>query len=291
MESLWFIFTMSADMDKGHLTTQLSCKGRVVCYCFFRTNPNNAIRVWAGKGHGLYICLQFLWDIALLVHGLEAVYKRHRSFDCWMCPSSLQMCLVESQIWKMTRANNLSISADWGAWLTFSTIAELQLSVHWPNPIESPYGQSNVIFQAFILCLQLHGEGPWRDGICTGQEKVWEQPLSKAGREIKYRTGLSVKYSRQGPGHAEGQVILHSVLWCSLCTVKHHWASLCYWLYWIIDLCFSSKGHFRVELGNRGCLLMVTHPEHWLAMLTLICIHRSHLENLLPLVILFLFCC
>lgn len=190
--------------------------------------------------------------ITVLVHRLEAVYNSHMCCGCRMCPSPLQTCLGESFIWKMTRANNLSICADWGAQLTFSTIAELQLSVHWPNPIESPYGQSNVIFQAFILCLQLHWEGPWRDCIWNGQEQVSEQPLSKGGREIMYRTGmvtgLNVKYGRQGTGHTE-------VKW--------------FYMAWSIDLCFSSKGHLGLELVNRGNLLLLTYPVYLLGMLPL----------------------
>lgn len=76
------------------------------------------------------MCAFSSFVIAVLVHRLEAVYNSHKSCGCRMCPLPLQTCLGESCIWKMIRANNLSICADWGAQLTFSTIAELQLSVH-----------------------------------------------------------------------------------------------------------------------------------------------------------------
>lgn len=133
-------------------------------------HTDDAVTVRTSRGHT--VCLWFLVCVcsrSFLVHRLETVCQNHISRNSTV-PPSRWMCPGESYIWKMTPANNLSSCADWCAQLTFffSAIAELQLSVGWPNPIEAPYGQSNVIFQAFILCLQLDREGPRRDGIWIG---------------------------------------------------------------------------------------------------------------------------
>lgn len=129
----------------------------------------------------------------------------------------------------MTRANNLSMCADCGAQLTFSTIAKLQLSVHWPNPIESPYGHSNVIFQAFILCLQLHGEGPPKRWHLNRPAASWRAAIEqrRQGANVwdrERRQGLNGKCRRQGTGHAEVKWFYMACCDASLCTAKHHWA-------------------------------------------------------------------
>lgn len=61
----------------------------------------------------------------------------------------------------------------------FSTVAELQLSVRWPNVIEAPYEQSNVISPAFILCLWWDREWPWRDGIWIGAGCLRKVPIDQ----------------------------------------------------------------------------------------------------------------
>lgn len=136
------------------------------------------------------------------------------------------MWLGESNIWKMTTSNDLSKCAGWCAQYTFffSTVAELQLSVRWPNAIEAPYGQSNVISQAFILCLLLDREEPRRDAIWIG-DGCWREAAIEQGMEghnaCDASCSLDVDRRREGQRKKTripwGQVIIIRL------SVKHHW--------------------------------------------------------------------
>lgn len=110
-------------------------------------------------------CITLLWGLAsiwdLSCTKIIGSISESYIFHLYKVSLHLWMWLGESNIWRMTTTNNLSSFADWCAQFTFffSTIPELQLSVRWPNPIGGPYGHSNVISKAFILCLLLDWEG------------------------------------------------------------------------------------------------------------------------------------
>lgn len=155
------------------------------------------------------------------------------------------MLLSESNIWKMTTTSNLSGCADWCAQFSFffSTIAELRLSVRWPNPIEAPYGRSNVISQAFILCLQLDREGPRRDGIWIGDGCLREAAIERGrGQDIMYVTETAAMTWSIGAKEKDTPGSRDSNKAHSEASVN-----LCYWLpvYWPI---FFSSGHLRLEV-------------------------------------------
>lgn len=138
-------------------------------------------------------CLSLIPDFTLPVVFLQRDYKmlsKSYIFQLYTLTFHLSECgLGVSNIWKMTTSNNLSSCAGCYAQFTFffSTVAELQLSVRWPNVIEAPYKQSNVIFQAFILWLWLDREWPWRDGIWIGVGCLGEVTIDREIEGHNYR--------------------------------------------------------------------------------------------------------